>query len=114
MSVTTPELFSAGKPGKANHLTRQLLTSSGKYHSRLRSRSKASSCCYVLVMKAKKGQEDSITRPLLKDLVTRSKVESKLTLDSVKTNVGSTPLVQPDLFQDPGNGYNVDFVFPQD
>jgi hypothetical protein len=65
-------------------------------------------------MKAKKGQEASITKPLLKDLIDRSKVEEKLTFDSVKSNVGSTPLAQPDLFQDPGNGYNANFVFPQD
>jgi hypothetical protein len=65
-------------------------------------------------MKAKKGQEASITQPLLKDLLNRSKVESKLTFDSVKSNVGDTPLEQPALYQDPGSGYNAGFVFPQD
>ena len=65
-------------------------------------------------MKAKKGQEASITQPLLKDLVIRSKVQAKSTLASMKTNVGSTPLAPPDLYQDPGDGYNANFVFPQD
>lgn len=65
-------------------------------------------------MKAKKGQDGSVTRPLLKDLIQRSKVEAKLTLDGVKSNAESTPLAQPDLYQDPGSGYNAGFVFPQD
>jgi hypothetical protein len=64
-------------------------------------------------MKAKKGQEASITQPLLKDLITRSKAEIKQTFDNM-ANVRSTPLEQPDLYQDPGQGYNANFVFPQD
>jgi len=64
-------------------------------------------------MKVKKGQEASITQPLLKDLVALDKKQSQNTLDTLNS-VGSTPLPQPDLYQDPGSGYNADFVFPQD
>jgi hypothetical protein len=64
-------------------------------------------------MKAKKGQEASITQPLLKDLIQRHKADTKNALEQ-KPSVGSTPLEQPDLYQDPGCGYNADFVFPQD
>jgi hypothetical protein len=64
-------------------------------------------------MKAKKGQEASITQPLLKDLIQRQKVEQKTTFDNA-TNIANAPLAQPDLYQDPGQGYNADFVFPQD
>jgi hypothetical protein len=68
-------------------------------------------------MKVKKGQEASITQPLLKDLITRQKAEAKNALACLSddsTDVGSTPLEQPDLYQDAGNGYNANFVFPQD
>ena len=64
-------------------------------------------------MKAKKGQEASITQPLLKDLIDRQKVQTKNTLDNM-ASVSDTPLAQPDLYQDPGQGYNANFVFPQD
>jgi hypothetical protein len=67
-------------------------------------------------MKNNKGKEASFTQPLLKDLINRQKADSKITFDGVfnKADVGSTPLEQPDLYQDPGNGYNANFVFPQD
>ncbi len=68
-------------------------------------------------MKEKKGKEASLTQPLLKDLITRQKAESKLTFGGVasdKTNAGSTPLDPPALYEDSGAGYNANFVFPQD
>ncbi len=67
-------------------------------------------------MKNIKGKEAGVTQPLLKDLIDRQKMASKIALDGVfnKTEVASTPLDQPDLYQDPGSGYNVNFVFPQD
>jgi hypothetical protein len=64
-------------------------------------------------MKAKKGQPASITKPLLKDLIQRQKVQLKSTLEQA-ASVQNTPLAQPDLYQDPGQGYNANFVFPQD
>lgn len=66
-----------------------------------------------LVMKAKKGQVGSITQPLLKDLIERHKVATENALENMNS-VASTPLEQPDLYQDPGAGYNVNFVFPQE
>ncbi len=67
-------------------------------------------------MKDKKGNGASFTQPLLKDLIARQKVDSKITLDKMtgKSDIGSTPLQQPALYQDPGSGYNADFEFPQD
>ncbi len=65
-------------------------------------------------MKVKKGQEASLTQPLLQDLIQRSKVDTKLSFDRMKSTVASTPPPQPDLYQDAGGGYNTDFVFPQD
>lgn len=65
-------------------------------------------------MKVKKGQEASFTEPLLKDLIQRNNVETKLTFDNAKSNIGSSMPPQPDLYQDAGGGYNADFVFPQD
>lgn len=64
-------------------------------------------------MKAKKGQEGSFTNPLLKDLVNRQKVETKKHLDNM-AGMSSTTVEQPDFYQDPGSGYNANFVFPQD
>ena len=67
-------------------------------------------------MRDNKAKEVSITQPLLKDLITRQKAEVKFNLDKAmsSSDAGSTPLEQPDLYQDPGSGYNVKFVFPQD
>jgi hypothetical protein len=61
-------------------------------------------------MKNKSSEKAPFTQPLLKELADRAKQ------DSAKQNpsVGSTPLQQPDLYQDPGSGYNTDFTFPQD
>jgi len=65
----------------------------------------------------KKGKEASFTKPLLSDLMNRQKAESKLTFDRVssdKQSIGSTPLEPPALYEDSGEGYNADFVFPQE
>ena len=62
----------------------------------LRGASRAVRLGTFLVMKAKKGQEGSITQPLLKDLMERHKVETKNTLDNMDS-VACIPLEQPDL-----------------
>ena len=72
---------------------------------------------YVLVMKNNKGKEAGFTRPLLKDLIDRQNVASKVTFDGVFKNAdlsGSTPLDPPALYEDSGTGYNSNFTFPQD
>ena len=63
-------------------------------------------------MKSKDRQTRSVTEPLLKDLLDRHKAETKAELQNV--TVGSKPLAPPDLYQDPGGGYNPDFTFPQE
>ncbi len=55
-------------------------------------------------------KEQSVTKPLLKDLIERQKAESQ-TMPEV--SVGSEPLAPSDLFQDDGSGYNSNFTFPQ-
>jgi len=68
-------------------------------------------------MKDKKGKEASFTQPLLKDLINRQKAESKLTFGNIssdKPGIGSTPLEPPALYEDSGEGYNANFVFPQE
>jgi len=68
-------------------------------------------------MKDTKGKEASVTQPLLKDLMNRQKEESKLTFGHIasdKPGIGSTPLEPPALYEDSGEGYNANFVFPQD
>ncbi|MBV8550661.1 MAG: hypothetical protein JOY54_05120 [Acidobacteriaceae bacterium] len=63
-------------------------------------------------MKSKDRRRGSITEPLLRDLLDRQKADSKVELQNV--TVGSKPLAPPDLYQDPGGGYNPDFTFPQE
>jgi hypothetical protein len=63
-------------------------------------------------MKSKKIQQGPVTAPLLKDLTDRQKATLKTQLPD--PTIGSKPLKQPDLYQDPGNGYNSGFTFPQD
>jgi hypothetical protein len=63
-------------------------------------------------MKSKKTLQEPVTAPLLKDLTDGRKASFKKQLS--EPSVGSKPLEQPDLFQDPGNAYNPDFTFPQD
>ncbi len=69
-----------------------------------------------MVMKNKKGNEASITQPLLKDLIDRQKAQAAITFDGVfkKADAGSTPLEPPALYEDSGEGYNANFVFPQE
>jgi len=69
--------------------------------------------CYVLVMKTKiKHQESTFTGPLLADVLLLDKANTKANFES--PSVGSTPLLQSALYQDPGSGYNQNFTFPQD
>jgi hypothetical protein len=64
-------------------------------------------------MKTKtKPQNSSFTEPLLADIVAHDKANFEANFHPPK--VGITPLAQPALYQDPGSGYNLDFVFPQD
>jgi hypothetical protein len=57
----------------------------------------------------KKGQDTSITTPLLKDLIERAQTNSKIQNSSIweKPEAAS-------LYQDAGSGYNSNFVFPQE
>ncbi|HEY3937254.1 MAG TPA: hypothetical protein VGL97_07475 [Bryobacteraceae bacterium] len=64
-------------------------------------------------MKSKNNQKRSLTGPLVKELVDRQKAEFSAS-NMPAPSVGSIPLAQPDLYQDPGQGYNPDFTFPQD
>jgi hypothetical protein len=66
------------------------------------------------MVKSSKSQMGSITQPLIKELVDRQKSGFKKLMTDQVPSVGSKPLAQPDLYQDPGDGYNADFVFPQD
>jgi hypothetical protein len=63
-------------------------------------------------MKSKKIQPESVTAPLLKNVIDRQKAALKTQLPG--PIVGSKPLQQPALYQDPGEAYNSKFVFPQD
>jgi hypothetical protein len=64
-------------------------------------------------MKTKnKPQSGSITEPLLADIVARDKANCAANFP--EPTIGSKPLAQPALYQDPGSGYNLNFVFPQD
>jgi hypothetical protein len=63
-------------------------------------------------MKSKKIQQEPVAAPLLKHLTNRQKANLKTQLPD--PTVGSKPLKQPNLYQDPGNGYNSNFTFPQD
>lgn len=63
-------------------------------------------------MNSSNRQKGSITKPLLKEVVDRDKANSKVIKQEI--SVGSKPLPAPDLYQDPGGGYNPDFTFPQE
>jgi hypothetical protein len=52
------------------------------------------------------------TKPLLADIVARDKANFAANFPA--PTVGSIPLAQPALYQDPGSGYNANFTFPQD
>jgi hypothetical protein len=64
-------------------------------------------------MKSKNKNKGSITGPLVKELVDRQKAEFR-TSKTLAPTADSTPSEQPDLYQDPGQGYNSNFTFPQD
>ncbi|HEX4772110.1 MAG TPA: hypothetical protein VH351_14840 [Bryobacteraceae bacterium] len=66
--------------------------------------------CYCHVMQTpKKGQDASITTPLLQELIERATANSKI------QNASLSEQPQPaNLYQDVGNGYNSNFVFPQE
>jgi len=59
-----------------------------------------------------KPQSSSFTGPLLVDIVAHDK--ANFAANFRNPTVGSTPLAQPALYQDPGSGYNASFTFPQD
>jgi hypothetical protein len=63
-------------------------------------------------MKSKKTSAGRVTGSLVKELADRHKAKLKGTLPAA--TVTSKPLKQPDLYQDPGSGYNRNFTFPQD
>jgi hypothetical protein len=63
-------------------------------------------------MKANNSKKDSITVPLLKDVVVRDKANQKATRENV--SIGSKPLKSPALYEDAGEGYNASYVFPQE
>ena len=63
-------------------------------------------------MKSNGSQKGSMVKPLIKELVDLDKANK----NAVKQNpvVESTPLAPPDLYQDDGGGYNLDFTLPQE
>jgi len=63
-------------------------------------------------MKTNKRPKQSVTKPLLKELVDRQKANLKV--QTQNPSIGSKPCNRPALFEDPGMGYNPDFTFPQD
>jgi hypothetical protein len=63
-------------------------------------------------MKANNSKKDSITAPLLKDVIVNDKVNQKLNRENV--SIGSKPISPPALYEDQGEGYNANFVFPQE
>lgn len=63
-------------------------------------------------MKSKSRETAPVVKPLLTDLIARDKADRKAVLE--RPTVGSDPLPSPDLYQDPGSGYNPDFTFPQE
>ncbi len=65
-------------------------------------------------MNSKNRLSDSITKPLLKDLVERSKATNNALTKFVEPSVSANPLEPSDLYQDSGSGYNADFSIPQE
>ncbi|MBV8069211.1 MAG: hypothetical protein JO270_04850 [Acidobacteriaceae bacterium] len=63
-------------------------------------------------MKSKDRRNGSITEPLLKDMLDRQQADCETQMQEV--TVGSKPLAPPALYEDPGQGYNPDFTFPQE
>jgi hypothetical protein len=63
-------------------------------------------------MNSKDRLSGSITKPLLKDLIERDQANARVKLTSPV--VENQPLDPPDLYQDAGGGYNLDFTNPQE
>jgi hypothetical protein len=64
-------------------------------------------------MKTKdKNQDSPISGPLLESVTERDK--ANFALNFPNASVGSKPLDPPDLYQDPGGGYNKNLTYPQD
>ena len=55
-------------------------------------------------MKSNNEQDQSIVKPLLQELTDQEKSNPEL---------ANLPLNPPALYEDAGEGYNVDFTFPQ-
>ncbi|HEX4749846.1 MAG TPA: hypothetical protein VH302_09920 [Bryobacteraceae bacterium] len=62
-------------------------------------------------MKTKNSKQDSITAPLLKDLAIADQANQKSNCDNV--SIGQKPLDPPALYEDAGEGYNSDYIYPQ-
>jgi len=62
-------------------------------------------------MKTKNSKQDSVTAPLLKDLVTADRASQKSNCDNV--SIGQKPVDPPALYEDAGEGYNSDYTYPQ-
>ena len=62
-------------------------------------------------MKVNRSKNNSITAPLLKDMVERDQANRKPISDNV--SIGQKPLAPPALYEDPGEGYNRDYTYPQ-
>jgi hypothetical protein len=63
-------------------------------------------------MKKNNPKRESVTAPLLKDVVKRDKANTKAIRENV--SIGEKPLDPAALYEDPGEGYNADFTFPQE
>jgi hypothetical protein len=62
-------------------------------------------------MKNDGRQKGSITKPLLKDLMDQQKANQTT---NPEPSVGSNPLQPPALYEDAGEGYNLNYTFPQE
>jgi hypothetical protein len=62
-------------------------------------------------MKGINSEKQSVTMPLLKDVIAQHKANTKVTQENA--SIGSKPLDPPALYQDGGEGYNADFTLPQ-
>jgi hypothetical protein len=64
-------------------------------------------------MKTKNNDQScSVTGPLLECVIGQDKASKAINFPA--PSVSSEPLPQPDMYQDPGNGYNANFTFPQE
>jgi hypothetical protein len=62
-------------------------------------------------MKVNRSKNDSITAPLLKDVVECDQANRRTISDNV--SIGQKPLTPPALYEDAGEGYNPDYTYPQ-